>query len=518
MASRNWSKIVLGKSSGRAMLLHSRGQASYPHASREATVEIFEAVLVPDSSPVRLVLEYDALSYASAHADLLERFGFAPQPREVFSDLLISNLLDGGAPTPTNGTVTIAIDSLLEELISSYRTAPQSELSYYVESKTYESWRFGLEFATFGVLDAVILGTTVNTLDRVAAIDRNILWTLHSQASDGFALAPTQRLLQERRDAEREAIERRNALHRSAAAETSHSAPAIRMKAQDHYDVALSFAGENREYVDRVAAALKDAGIVIFYDEFERVNLWGRNLLEYFTEVYYKRSDYMVIFISEHYASKVWTKHERQSGQARAFEESREYILPARFDDTDVPGILPTTRYEDLREMSPESFAELIVAKHRVYVDHNTAAADRGEAHPRSLTPQQGRSAIRPKVEMKKMTFKDIDLDGIAGDGIVADNPGGDMEFSNINMSNISGSGIVAGQNRRTNLGQLLREIEAHRSELPAEAQAAVVQAIAEMRKTPTQKVVIEKGLSLIYQLSLNVAGSWIAARLGSLL
>lgn len=44
------------------------------------------------------------------------------------------------------------------------------------------------------------------------------------------------------------------------------------------YDIALSFAGENREYVDKVAKLLKDKGISVFYDLFEKANMWGKDL------------------------------------------------------------------------------------------------------------------------------------------------------------------------------------------------------------------------------------------------
>jgi hypothetical protein len=59
--------------------------------------------------------------------------------------------------------------------------------------------------------------------------------------------------------------------------------------------------------------------------------------------VYANRARFTVVFISSHYARKLWTNHERKSAQARAFKERSEYLLPARFDDTDVPGILSTT-------------------------------------------------------------------------------------------------------------------------------------------------------------------------------
>jgi len=69
------------------------------------------------------------------------------------------------------------------------------------------------------------------------------------------------------------------------------------------------------------------------------------------------------MFLSCHYAEKLWTNHERKSAQARAFKEKGEYILPARFDDTEIPGILPTIGYINLRSLQPEEFGKLIIEK-----------------------------------------------------------------------------------------------------------------------------------------------------------
>lgn len=43
--------------------------------------------------------------------------------------------------------------------------------------------------------------------------------------------------------------------------------------------------------------------------------------------------------------------------------ECGEYILPARFDDTELPGILATTGYMDLTDLEPEALASLILQK-----------------------------------------------------------------------------------------------------------------------------------------------------------
>lgn len=131
------------------------------------------------------------------------------------------------------------------------------------------------------------------------------------------------------------------------------------------YDVALSFAGEDREYVEAVAAALAGSGVKVFYDAYERSDLWGKNLYEHLTSVYKDDSRYVVVFVSKHYAHKVWTTHERRAAQARALVEHSDYILPARFDDTDIPGLLNTVGHVSLVGLEPGDFAKLILEKVR---------------------------------------------------------------------------------------------------------------------------------------------------------
>lgn len=135
------------------------------------------------------------------------------------------------------------------------------------------------------------------------------------------------------------------------------------MSEKTDYDIALSFAGEDRDYVDRVAAQLRDCGVRVFYDLFEEADLWGKDLYVHLSDIYRQRARFTVMFISEAYARKLWTNHERQAAQARAFQDAQEYILPARFDDTPIPGVLPTVGYVSLKERSPEDFASLVLRK-----------------------------------------------------------------------------------------------------------------------------------------------------------
>lgn len=129
------------------------------------------------------------------------------------------------------------------------------------------------------------------------------------------------------------------------------------------YDVALSFAGEDRRYANELAVLLEGGGYKVFYDEFEQDRLWGKNLYDHFSSIYKDSARYCVMFLSRNYARKVWTNLERQNAQARALKDNREYILPVRLDDTEIPGILDTIGYLDLRSIAIDHVYKALVEK-----------------------------------------------------------------------------------------------------------------------------------------------------------
>ena len=126
------------------------------------------------------------------------------------------------------------------------------------------------------------------------------------------------------------------------------------------YDVALSFAGEQREYVREVAAHLSSEGVKVYFDEFD-TETWGRDLAVHFDNVFRKWSRFVVPFISKDYPTKAWPRHELRSALARALEVEERYILPVRFDNTDVPGLPNTTGYADARKLEPKEIVEKIM-------------------------------------------------------------------------------------------------------------------------------------------------------------
>lgn len=129
------------------------------------------------------------------------------------------------------------------------------------------------------------------------------------------------------------------------------------------WEVALSFAAAQRDYVEQVARALRARGVRCFYDADEQIELWGKYLAEELPAIYSEQAAAVVVFISAEYAARDWTRLERRAALNRAARERREYVLPARFDDTLLPGLLSDMVAVDLRGRTPEQFAGLIAAK-----------------------------------------------------------------------------------------------------------------------------------------------------------
>lgn len=57
--------------------------------------------------------------------------------------------------------------------------------------------------------------------------------------------------------------------------------PMITLREAWEYDVALSFAGEDRAEVEKLAQSLLAKRVRTFYDNYEQANLWGRDLYQH---------------------------------------------------------------------------------------------------------------------------------------------------------------------------------------------------------------------------------------------
>jgi RES domain-containing protein len=129
------------------------------------------------------------------------------------------------------------------------------------------------------------------------------------------------------------------------------------------YDVALSFAGEQRDFAREVANRIASKGLRVFYDEFFEAELWGKDLGDYLDTVYRKESRYIIIFVSKEYSEKKWTNHERKSALAAAIESDSEKVLPIRCDETELEGLRSSVAYLNASNKTSDQISELVYKK-----------------------------------------------------------------------------------------------------------------------------------------------------------
>jgi hypothetical protein len=120
------------------------------------------------------------------------------------------------------------------------------------------------------------------------------------------------------------------------------------------YDVALSFAGQQRWYVERLAKTLVDQGVAVFYDEDAAAELWGKDGIEEFSRLYAKDAFRVLMFVSKEYVDGAWPTVERRAALGRFLSDpNSNHVLLVRFDSTEVPGLPPQRIYQDAMARDP---------------------------------------------------------------------------------------------------------------------------------------------------------------------
>lgn len=154
---------------------------------------------------------------------------------------------------------------------------------------------------------------------------------------------PAQNSIPEQRPTQKPVIEKENSVYK--------------------YDVALSFAGEDRKVVEEIATELKKNDISVFYDNFQKADLWGKKLSQYFKETYGENTRFVIVFISEHYSLKDWTDFELTIAREEAKNRKSEFILPIRIDNTNIVGLHNDVGHLDLNKEDVGSIVETIIEK-----------------------------------------------------------------------------------------------------------------------------------------------------------
>jgi hypothetical protein len=137
-------------------------------------------------------------------------------------------------------------------------------------------------------------------------------------------------------------------------------------KDEYEYDVAVSFAGEDRTQVSLLVSALEARGVEVFYDFNESARLWGKDLENELARIYAQEARFMVLCLSKAYPVKDWTRFELDIGGRAAKKRPSEYLLPLRLSaDLDpIVGLKNTIGYQTMSTQGDvDRIAELLLAK-----------------------------------------------------------------------------------------------------------------------------------------------------------
>jgi hypothetical protein len=128
------------------------------------------------------------------------------------------------------------------------------------------------------------------------------------------------------------------------------------------FKVALSFPGEKRGFVSKVAEGLSErlGRGNVFYDTYYEHELARPDLDTVLQRVYHDNSDLVVVFLCQEYEKKEWCGLEWRAIRDLIKKRRDEDIMFMRFDDSEIRGLYSIDGYIDLSERSPGEVVEFI--------------------------------------------------------------------------------------------------------------------------------------------------------------
>lgn len=135
----------------------------------------------------------------------------------------------------------------------------------------------------------------------------------------------------------------------------------------ENYDLALSFAGEDRDYAEQLGDALEDLGHSVFYDMAQQHHILGEDIEKFLGQIYSSGSRYVVVVLGPTYGRKRWTLFESdhykdriEKGQVLPIWSTK--VPPMPTDEMRSRGGLEFDPDGDLREQA-RSHADVIAKK-----------------------------------------------------------------------------------------------------------------------------------------------------------
>jgi hypothetical protein len=139
------------------------------------------------------------------------------------------------------------------------------------------------------------------------------------------------------------------------------------MPIRRRFAVALSFPGEHRTLVKKVALALRKAfgETRVFYDHFHKEELSRPDLDFVLQRFYSEDADLVIVFVCGEYQTKEWCGLEWRAIRdlMKSHSRQKEDVMFLRLDDKPLEGLLSIDGYLDIAKKSPRAVADSIIKR-----------------------------------------------------------------------------------------------------------------------------------------------------------
>lgn len=134
---------------------------------------------------------------------------------------------------------------------------------------------------------------------------------------------------------------------------------------QKRFQVALSYPGEHRGFVSRVAERLSErlGRERVLYDKYHEAEFARISLDTHLQRLYHDESELIVVFLSANYERKEWCGLEWRAIRDVIKQHRESAVVPVRFDNTEIPGLFSTDGALPVDDRAPETIADLILQR-----------------------------------------------------------------------------------------------------------------------------------------------------------
>ena len=166
------------------------------------------------------------------------------------------------------------------------------------------------------------------------------------------------------------------------------------------YDLALSYASEQKDYVSSVYKLLKLKGLSVYFASAYQEELTGIDMTEEFYSIFHDQCLFIAAFVSNDYLQKKRPMAEAAIGQMRSREERRNCLIPVYWGDARLPDFDPEINFLSA-DKPAEMVAHYLAEAVRIY-RQKAAAASASDSQPGPLPTQPvGRTSNPPHIHIQ---------------------------------------------------------------------------------------------------------------------